>query len=69
MDGRTPLAQPPRRALGDAKVVLLSALLAFCLWFGGGWLLAEQINGRPTGAEHAELGLSDGGGPLDCSCP
>lgn len=52
---RTPgrSAQAPRRPLrSELKVVALSALVAFLLWFGGAFLLAGSIHntgpGRPA---------------------
>lgn len=38
-----PQARPPRpTAAGDVQTFALSAILAFLLIFGGGWLVAEQ---------------------------
>ena len=34
----------PRRISRDLEILLLSMVFAFCLWFGGGWLLASQIS-------------------------
>ena len=33
-----------RRALTTLHLLLLSAILAFGVWFGGGWLLGRQVS-------------------------
>lgn len=38
----------PGRVARDLEVLLLSILLGFCIWFVGGWMLADQVSPPPT---------------------
>ena len=62
MDIRRHADPPSRGSFSNVELFLLSMILAFCLWFGGGWILAGQISPHavdPTTADVIPDGVPD----------